>query len=81
MRSINKAPEPMSSMLNRLDDTRMSEHDREIAKAYLCKIEAMLDLIWFVGARIRAAFARSPANRTRAGNGLSGQKRVVVQLP
>jgi len=57
MSSINKAPEPMSSMLNRLDDTRMSERDREIAKAYMRKTEAMVDLIWFVGAKIRAALA------------------------
>ena len=28
----------------------MRERDREIAKAYMRKTEAMLDLIWFVGA-------------------------------
>lgn len=80
MSSINKAPEPISSMLNRLDDSRMSEHDREIAKAYLCKIEAMLDLIWFVGAKIRAAIAGALGMRSRTGTGVSSQKRTAAHL-
>ena len=50
MNSINKAAKPMSSTLNRLDESHMSEQDREIAKAYMCKITAILDLIWFAGA-------------------------------
>lgn len=57
MSSIIKAPERMSSMLNRLDDSPMGEHDREMAKAYMLKTEAMLDVIWFVGAGIRTAIA------------------------
>ena len=57
MKSIKKTPEPMPSMLKRLDDACMGEHDRAIAKAYLCKTEAMLDLIWFVVGKIRVAIA------------------------
>jgi hypothetical protein len=80
MSSINKALEPMSSMLNRLDESRMSEHDREIAKAYLRKTEAMLDLIWFVGAKIRAAIAGVLGMRSRTGTGVSSQKRIAAHL-
>lgn len=57
MKSIGTVREPMSSMLNRVDDMCLSEHDREVAKAYMRKTEAVLDLIWFVGARARAAVA------------------------
>ena len=65
MKSINEAPEPMSSMLKRLDDSPMRERDRQIAKAYLRKPEAMLDLIWFVGAQIRAAIAGALGMRSK----------------
>ena len=78
MSSINKAPQPVSSMLVRLDAARMSEHDREIAKAYLRKTEAMLDLIWFVSAKIRAAIAGALGMRSGTGVGISSQKRVAA---
>jgi hypothetical protein len=60
MRFINKVAEPRSSMVAWLDNVQMSEQDREIAKAYLRKTEAVFDLLWLAGARIRAAFARGP---------------------
>ena len=65
MKSIKKAPEPMPSMLKRLDDACMGEHDRAIARAYLCKTEAMLDLIWFVGAKIRSAITGALGVRSK----------------
>lgn len=65
MYSIKNAPEPTSSMLARLDDSPMRERDREIAKAYMCKTEAILDLIWFVGASVRAAIARAQGMRAK----------------
>jgi len=57
MKFIGNVNEPISSMLNRVDDMCLSEHDREVAKAYMRKTEAALDLIWFVGAKTRAAVA------------------------
>ena len=57
MKSMKKASEPMPSIFARFDDSPMSERDREIAKAYMRKTEAVLDVIWFVGARLRAAIA------------------------
>jgi hypothetical protein len=73
MGSINKVVARKPSIVTWLDAVQMSEADRKIAKAYLCKTEAVLDLLWLTGAKIRAAFARSHANRTRAGSGLSHQ--------
>lgn len=81
MKTVNRAPEPMSSIFSRLDGVRMSEPDRDIAKAYLRKTEAVLDLIWLAGARIRAAIVRTPGMRSKAGTRLSSQKRIAVQLP
>ena len=46
MKSVKKASESMSSMLARLDDTYMNEHEREMAKAYMRKTEAALELVW-----------------------------------
>lgn len=65
MSSINKAREPLSNMLARLDNSPMRERDREIAKAYMRKTEAMFDLIWFVGARIRTAIAGALGMRSK----------------
>ena len=65
MRAIKKAPEPLSSRLDRLDHSPMRERDREIAKAYLYKTEVMLDLIWLVGAKIRAAIAGALGMRSK----------------
>lgn len=65
MTSIRKASEPMSSMLARLDDAHMNEHEREIAKAYLRKTEAVLDLVWLASATIRAAIARGLGMRSK----------------
>jgi hypothetical protein len=58
MKSLKEETQSGSSMLGWLDSVQMSEHDREIAKAYLRKTEAVIDLIWLTGARIRAALAR-----------------------
>ena len=80
MSSIKNAPDPMSSLLARLDDSPMREHDREIAKAYMRKTEAMLDLIWFVGAAIRAAIAGALAMCSKTGTGISSQKRIQSHL-
>jgi hypothetical protein len=60
-------------MVGWLDSVQMSEHDREIAKAYLRKTETVLNLIWLAGARIRAALARRPVERALVGTGSSGQ--------
>jgi hypothetical protein len=76
--NLNKEARSGSSMVGWLDSVQLSEHDREIAKAYLRKTEAMCDFIWLVGAKIRAVFTRGTANRTRAGTGLSGQAPSVV---
>ena len=65
MKSDKKAPEPMSSMLARLDHTHMNEHEREMAKGYLRKTDAVLELVWLVGAAIRAAIARSLGMRSK----------------
>jgi hypothetical protein len=68
-------------MVDWLDRVQLSDRDREIARAYLRSSEAVLDLVWFVGARIRTVFARGTAIRSTGGTGLCGQKRVAVQLP
>lgn len=72
MKSIKKETQPGSSV-GWLDCVQMSEQDRRIAKAYLRKAEAMVDLVWLAGARIRGIFARGPANRAPVGTGLPGQ--------
>ena len=73
MKFQNNEPQSRWSMVGWLDSVQMSEHDRAIAKAYLRKTEAMCDFIWLAAARIRAVFARGPANRTPVGTELSGQ--------
>jgi hypothetical protein len=73
MKSLTKEPQSGSSMVGWLDSVQMSEHDREIAKAYLRKTETALNLIWLVGARIRAALARGPVDRTPIGIGSNRQ--------
>lgn len=72
--------EPQSgwSIVDWLDSVQMSEHDRAIAKAYLRRTETMCDFIWLTAARIRAVFARGPANRTPVGTELSEQVPSVV---
>ncbi len=65
MKSIEKASEPMSSMLARLDDTYMNEHERELAKAYLRKTDAVLEVIWLAGTGIRAAIGRGLGMRSK----------------
>lgn len=80
MSSINKAREPLSSMLARLDNSPMRERDREIAKAYMHKTEAMLDLIGFVSTKIRAAITGALSMRSKAGTGVSSQKRRAAHL-
>jgi hypothetical protein len=72
MKSINKETRPGSSV-GWLDGVQMSEQDRGIAKAYLRKTEAIFDLVWLAGARIRGIFARGPASRSPVGTGLPGQ--------
>ena len=81
MRSTNTVPEPRSSIPSGLGGMQTSEQDREITKEYPRRIEAVLDLIWLVGAIIRAAFARSPASRTRVWNWLNRRKRVAGGSP
>lgn len=81
MRPMNNAAAPRSSVSTRLDGVQLSEHDRDIAKAYLSKTEVVIDLLWLAGAAIRAAFARRPANGIRGRDGLGGQERVVIDLP
>lgn len=65
MKSAKKASESMSSMLARLDDTYMNEHEREMAKAYMRKTEAALELVWLAGTSIRAAIARGLGMRSK----------------
>jgi hypothetical protein len=72
MKSINKETQPGSSV-GWLDGVQMSKQDRRIAKAYLRKTEAIFDLVWLAGARIRGIFARVPADRASVGSGLPGQ--------
>ena len=79
MRSMNTETQSGSSMVSWLDSVQMSEHDREIAKAYLRKTETMLDLIWLAGARIRAAVARGPVDRAPVRSGSSRQASRVAQ--
>lgn len=70
----------MSSMLARLDASPLRERDREIAKAYMRKTEAMLDLIWFVGAAIRAAITTALARRSGTGTRVRGHKRIQAHM-
>ena len=81
MRTFTNEIHAGSSMVAWLDGVQMSEQDRKNAKAWLRNTESVLDLIWLAGARIRAAFARGPANRAPVGTGLSRQDSVVVHLP
>ena len=56
MKSVNGPV--VASIADLLDGVRMSEQDRDIAKAYVHMTEAALDLIWVVGAGVRAAVGR-----------------------
>jgi hypothetical protein len=78
MNSMNNEPQSGSSMVGWLDSVQMSEHDREIAKAYLRKTETVLNLIWLAGTKIRAALARGPIARAPVGTGSSGQASRVA---
>lgn len=78
MKSLNNEPQSSSSMVGWLDSVQMSEHDREVAKAYLRKTETVLNLIWLAGARIRAALARGRIDRAPVGTGSSGQASSVA---
>jgi len=80
MRSIDKDEQAGSSMVGWLNSVRMSEADRVIAKAYARKTEAMLDLIWLAGAKIRAVFARGAATGAPVGTGLGKKQAVAVPL-
>jgi hypothetical protein len=71
MRSTDKETQPGSSA-DWLDRVQMSQRDREMARGYLRKTEAMVDLVWLAGERIRGLFARRPADPTPLGAGLSG---------
>jgi hypothetical protein len=75
---LNNEARSGSSMVGWLDSVQMSEHDREIAKAYLRKTEAVIDLIWLAGSRIRAAFARGLVDRASVGARSSGQASTVA---
>ena len=77
MKSMNNKPKSGSSMVSWLDSVQMSEHDREIAKAYLRKTETALNLIWLAGARIRAALPRGRIDRATVGTGSSRQASVI----
>ncbi|MBI2319122.1 MAG: hypothetical protein HYU75_19525 [Betaproteobacteria bacterium] len=57
-----------SSMVNRLDEVRMSQRERKSAKAYLRKIEGMLDLFWLAGATIGSAIAWVAGRRTKTAS-------------
>jgi len=81
MRFIDNNTRAEPSMMAWLDRVQLSDRDREMAKAYLRSSEAVLDLIWLAGARIRAMFARAPAIRTPAAGMLGGQDQAVGQLP
>ncbi|MBI4291706.1 MAG: hypothetical protein HY661_09530 [Betaproteobacteria bacterium] len=51
------------NMLNGLDKVRMSKRERAIAKAYLQKVEGILDFVWPAGAKIsRTTGGRSSKN-------------------
>jgi len=78
MKSLNNERQSGSSMVGWLDSVQMSEHDREIAKAYLRKTETALNLIWLAVARIRAALARGVVDRTPIGTGSSRQASRVA---
>jgi hypothetical protein len=78
MKSLNNELQSSSSMVGWLDSVQMSEHDREIAKAYLRKTETVLNLIWLASARIRAALARGRIDRAPVGTGSSGQASGVA---
>jgi len=78
MKSRNNELQSSSSMVGWLDSVQMSEHDREIAKAYLRKTETVLNLIWLAGARIRAALARGSVDHAPVGTGSSGQAASVA---
>jgi hypothetical protein len=65
-------------MVGWMDGVQMRELDRRTAEAYLHKTEAVFDLIWLAGTRVRRLFARSPgqlhagrdgAEPARAGRG------------
>ncbi len=70
MRSIHEEIRPGSSAAC-LDRVRMSERDREMARGYLRKTEAVVELVWLVGEKIRGLFTRHPAGRRPLVAGLS----------
>lgn len=75
---LNNETRSGSSMVDWLDSVQTSEYDREIAKAYLRKTEAVIDLIWLTGSGIRAAFARGLVDRASVGARSSGQASTVA---
>lgn len=71
MTSAVKVLERTPSMVDRLDGVRMIASEREIAKAYVRKSEALLDAIWSGAARVQAVFGRRPISRRKAGRSLA----------
>jgi len=73
MTSAIEVLERTPSMVDWLDDVRMSAPEREIAKAYVRKSEALLDAIWSGAARVQAAFGRRPKSRRKTGSSLAAR--------
>jgi hypothetical protein len=57
-------------MVGWMDGVQMRKLDRRIAEAYLRKTEAVFDLIWLAGTRIRGVFARSPGQSYAGRDGV-----------
>jgi len=66
MKTIRNEIQTQSNVMSALEGVRMSAQERKIAKAYLQKTEAVLDLIWFVSAKIRDVFAHGSTKHASA---------------
>ena len=55
-----------SGMINRLNTVRMSQQEREIAKAYMQKVEGIIHLIWLAGTTVSSALAWAGGRRKKA---------------
>ena len=78
---ISKTNENMDFFNTRLDEVRMSGHERLKAKAHLARAEAFADAVFAIGRAIRGLFVSSPAHPAPAVRTARTVRRVRRMTP
>ena len=71
-RKISKSNDSLASLNARLDEIRMSGHERLMAKAYLARAEAVADAMTAMAGAIRRWYDRSNESVARRWRYLQG---------